>query len=403
MAPNLAFTNHRPVFRTTSTLLLILVALFGAYCAYDNAKQSVTSLERGKRFAAASLTQLNQSQSRSQRAAALKERSSRLLRQIDAQSVRLVAEGYLASGNTRNGFGLLDLARRLTRRDAATHILLIEQNASRDNLREVVMLYDEALRTNGASRSILFPILASALQDEDVASAFAPIFKSRPNWATEFYYFAGFKPESTVATARLITRARSMPDDQYSRQFQTRFLAHLFDSRLYDDARKFYSGMPGAELRLLSDVRFLDSNVRDRVRPISWELKVEDAAEAAFIKDDANSNTLKLRIQAVGAITKIVAYRYVYLRPGSYHLKVFAETAEMTKGSELNWTIECLDLGQTTEIGRLTLLPKIDKLASFKVPFLVSSNCKVMRLSALMKGGNDDSASTAVVDQVLID
>jgi hypothetical protein len=259
-------TNSNSKWRAAARLLLSFAGLFVAYASlasFTNGVDAIASeqmLVASKVAVAGSVRQIPKAAQ-----SGMGPVTRRLLckNAIDATALLLRAEEQFLSGNSRAGLNLLSLARRVNRRDLASHVLLIEWYSSHNDLQKVIMLYDEALRTSGAARTALFPILAGALEDQEVRHALVPLFKSKTNWMIDFLYFSGFRSESTAVTAKLIDQVGYLPNDQDSRQFQSRFLAQLLASNLYADAHRFYRRMPDADPKLLSDVRFRASNGKD--------------------------------------------------------------------------------------------------------------------------------------------
>ncbi len=397
--------NSVSIRQVAGRLLFVLMVLFVTYVSFASFLTNIEVIKQKQVLAApkdGSVDEASQVLKTAQSGTNPVIRNLLIGNAFDSTALRLAAVEQFQSGNSRVGFDLLSLARRASRRDVATQILLIEWYASRDDLQKVVTLYDEALRTSGAARTVLFPILARALDDEDVRGAFVPLLKLKTNWMVDFLYFSGFRPESTATTAKLIQQSGTLSDDQYARQFQSRFLAHLIASHLYDDANRLYRRMAGAEPNLLSDVRFSVSRGKGQFRPIAWELKEGEQVESRFFSSETKRGGLELNVLATGVVPEMAAYRIAYLKPGAYRLHVSAKTAEMTAGSTLEWIVQCLSADNAIEIARVEITrdgPGKDKLGA---PFSVSATCEAVRIFANAKGGVDDSTSQVVVEEVQI-
>jgi hypothetical protein len=396
--------NNRSKWRTAAKLFLSFAYLFVAYASLASFTDSIDAVANREKLAASEVV-VSENSSQIPKAARLGigqvEQNFLSENAIDATALRLGAQARFRAGNAPAGLDLLSLARRVKRRDVASHVLLIEWYANHNDLQQVVMLYDEALRTSGEARTALFPILARALEDVEVRNALTPLFKSKTNWMIEFLYFSGFRSDTTAATARLIEQVGPLPDDQYSREFQSRFLAQLIASNLYAEAHRFYRRMPGADPKLLSDVRFWASSGKDQFRPIAWLLPEGKLAEANFLPSNAKLGGLKLHVLATSAVPEIVAYRIAYLMPGTYQLRVNAQVGGMTASSKLDWIVQCLNANKVLEIAHLSLTLDNPRQSQLATPFSVSASCEAIRLSAYAAGGVSDSPSQVTVDEVM--
>lgn len=107
----------------------------------------------------------------------------------DATAVTAVTTlGFLAAldGDRARADRLFRFAERLTRRDPASQLWLIEQHVSRNDIGGALAQYDKALRGSSSLRAQLYPILVAASSDPAIARPLNRMLRGRPNWWAEF-------------------------------------------------------------------------------------------------------------------------------------------------------------------------------------------------------------------------
>ena len=93
-------------------------------------------------------------------------------------------------------------AQELSRRDLPTQLWAIEDAVSRGDVAGAIHNYDIALRTSRMAPDILFPILATAIDDAQVRSRVAMTLLAQPSWGPNFLTYASVHADPRTA-ARL--------------------------------------------------------------------------------------------------------------------------------------------------------------------------------------------------------
>lgn len=100
-----------------------------------------------------------------------------------AQAARVLGFIRANAGDVPGAFRLMSYANRLSRRDLATQLWLIEYNVQRNDVPEVLRHFDAASSTSQQATTILFPILANAIEDPELVAPIADMLKRKPWWA----------------------------------------------------------------------------------------------------------------------------------------------------------------------------------------------------------------------------
>lgn len=155
---------------------------------------------------------------------AVKLKAALRLDPLDASAIRNL--GFVAElGRDRErARKLINLAERVSRRDAATQIWLIEDAARNGDVARTLRHYDIALKTSLEVQPLLFGTLANALSEPQVARALVPLIRPRPSW---LYAFVAQTIESGANLTRLqrvIQLAGGLPDTAEFQALETRFI-----------------------------------------------------------------------------------------------------------------------------------------------------------------------------------
>lgn len=97
---------------------------------------------------------------------------------------------------------------RLSRRDYTTQLWLIEDAVQRDDIAGALRHYDIALRTKRAAPDVLFPVLAAASTEPEIAAELVKSLRAQPAWTPFFISYLAANSPDPEATARLFIALR---------------------------------------------------------------------------------------------------------------------------------------------------------------------------------------------------
>jgi hypothetical protein len=96
----------------------------------------------------------------------------------------------------------------LSRRDLPTQLWAIEDAVARDDVPGALRHYDFALRSSRHAPDLLFPILATAIQDPKVRQAVVTVLLGKPRWSDAFVEFLADRGPRPEASALLLLDMR---------------------------------------------------------------------------------------------------------------------------------------------------------------------------------------------------
>ncbi|WP_375402491.1 tetratricopeptide repeat protein [uncultured Sphingomonas sp.] len=244
----------------------------------------------------------------------------RALARNPAEIDAVVALGvtYDLAGRTRDAARLFEYSERLSRRDLATQLWLIEAAVRRDDVPGVLRHYDTALRTSRAAPSILFPILVQAVTGTDMIDPLSAVLARRPIWSYQYiqqlaqtgqdfdamdalykalHRRGGLVPEETIASAS----------------------ARMVEARRFDLAWSLYTTFnPGAGRGGVRDGAF--RRIRTAPTPFDWTLSDVPALSLGAVEDEGGM----LRFSTTSGAGGLAARQLLLLTRGPHRLSAKA-------------------------------------------------------------------------------
>lgn len=116
----------------------------------------------------------------------------RAVREMPGDAVALRALGLSEAqlGRPKEGARIMALAGAASRRDLATNLWFIEHSVEHRDIPSAIRYYDYALRTEDGAEQLLYPILAPALNDPEIAEAVGERLAQHPIWTDSFLHYA---------------------------------------------------------------------------------------------------------------------------------------------------------------------------------------------------------------------
>jgi hypothetical protein len=302
---------------------------------------------------------------------------------------RNLALAQVLGQNVAGARRFFQISERLSRRDPATQLWLIEDAVQRNDIDNALRHYDIALRTSPSLAQSLAPILVNATSYEPIGTKLAVLLAGNPPWAGEYFrYLAGMLPSGDAA-ARLVSRLPVSVREGHIDRLRLLIPAAV-ERRNYRAAWQIYALLarqsPDA---LVRDRTFANANT---LPPFEWEFMVTTDARA---EPAAGSGTnAGLRIAASSGAIATTARQLLVLRPGTYRLRSVSENGEGLPPDRLDWKIKCV--GSDSEIATLPITPsrsgRTRNEGAFRVP---DSGCAAqwiaLEISATESPGGSDA------------
>ena len=233
-------------------------------------------------------------------------------------------------------------AARLSPRDLAAQLWLINRAVARDDVPAAVGRFDVALRSSSLASPLLMPILSQALAEPLIVDALAPRLIHAP-WAAEFMTQAIATSTAMPGLVRLAGRMQRLgaplPDDNM-RQLVNRLV----------EAKEF--GL----VRLLRPItaarqtqaEFVNDPNFDRpgaVPNFEWTLGTNDAVDVTRNAETGNGRGVAFAGHQ-GAVGE-VGRQLLTLAPGNYRLSVVGSSNAVSQAQAPRWSITCANGGAT--------------------------------------------------------
>ncbi len=172
--------------------------------------------------------------------------------------------------NPKAGQKLLMLADKITRRDLALNIVLIEIAVAEEDIPLALRHYDQALRTSEGSAATLMPILAGATDEPTVIEPLADILARKPQWLFPFYVEM-IKSAPSPRTLTSLSAAMAKRGQPFAPDIRSGLITRLIAANELALVREEYRR--GVKAGTIPD-SLLDGRFRrvGKILPIDWAL-----------------------------------------------------------------------------------------------------------------------------------
>lgn len=313
---------------------------------------------------------------------------------INPRALRVLGYYTEATGTFAEAERLVTMAERLSRRDSGAQMWLIEASARRNDTKQTLLHYDIALRVRPDNQSILFPRLASAIEDPEIRSSLAPYIAAKNGWGEIFLADAIATNANGPALAALMIESRGIADRKANRRLQVSLLGRLVDEGQYQDARRLYLSMDKASAGRLTNAAF---DLADRTAdhgPIGWQT-IDDVDGGGGFAGKGGQKELALEIFASAATTRPITRKLLFLAPGNYNFAAKVARLDTDPGGYLRWQLRCMQGVQGTAIWAVQGVEK-----NLRSALTIPGNCNVQILDLIASGGQGQAGIEATITSV---
>ena len=297
-----------------------------------------------------------------------------------------------ARDDTARARRIFAYSEKLSRRDLRTRLWAIEDAVAHNDIPGVLRNYDIALRTSRIAPDLLFPILASAINDTEIRQGLVATLAKRPAWSDQFIsYVSGNGPDAR-ATASLFEaihrRGIMLPAGS-----PTTLIARLLGEGHAEDAWRFYASiMPGVDRRSARDPGFT-ANLASPT-PFDWQ-PITDSGVSATIQRGEQGGIFDFAVppNLGGPLLR----QTQFLPPGEYAIEGRSIGIEQVDGALPYWTLTC-DGG--SELGRVTVPNSAQANGRFAGHLTVPAGCPVQQLQLIARPSEVLSGLTGQIDDV---
>lgn len=308
-----------------------------------------------------------------------------------ATALRVLGFAKDRSGDIAGARKMISASERLSRRDLAGQLWMINDAVARDQAEEALGHFDTALRTSDLAPPMLLPVLARATEDTRLIAPLATMLAKRPLWGPSFVSEAihhGPAPQNLVLLDEAL-RVRGVP---LSRPLVQQLVDQLVALNRFDDALTIYSRAIGqAEaVALVRDQKFEHES---QLTPFDWMIGSSDSISVSRTLDGDGINQHQLAFTASAGGSGDLARQLLVLPPGEYRASVDADV----KGADVRMSLSCADIAR---LG-LAETPIAGRRSSgvFVVP---SQGCKAQWIAIKLITVADLDGASGWVDKVSI-
>lgn len=314
---------------------------------------------------------------------------------LNAPALRLY--GLVSSANSdlagvRDQMALSD---RMSRRDSASQLWLIEDAVARNDVAAALRHYDVALRINESSRALLYPVLTDALQEPIIRTRFLPYMTEQPPWLESFLRHAVSNSRDPRAVADLARQAGGFPQGDAYASLDTELLRRLVAEGYYEAAIAHFRRIPGADPATLASLQITPASTVEALKPISWE--PYSIAGISPILVGSDNGGIEIESDIDSGYVGPVARKLLALPPGRHALRAEMRGEGFGPGDTVVWSLSC-----GGEANLLDQAEEIEREFSVSASFTVPASCPVQILTVSAKTGFNSGGATLVLAEAAL-
>lgn len=288
---------------------------------------------------------------------------------------------------------------RLSHRDLATQLWMIEERVQANDIEGALRHYDTALRTSSDSFPVLFPVLVSATANDGILPPLARLLNTMPPWRRDFLERLAAEPPDAARFVRLAGMiAGAMSADE--KNLVAVAMRGMVERRQYQPAAGLYRLLAGAAAGAPQTVRNGDFARPNLYPPLDWQLQGGADFGAEQLPDTGGAQG-RLRIYGVSGAGGLAARQLLLLPPGRYQIAALTAPVDDARPAPLTWTVHCAN-PEATVLMQQALPPASGPGrpgASFLVP---AAGCAGQWLDLSLRADFNPGNVAAWIDSIVI-
>lgn len=292
-------------------------------------------------------------------------------------------------------------ANRLSRRDLATQLWLIDYHVGREDAARALSHYDAALRTSASASALLFPVLSAASGDQTLAADISKLLAKRPNWALPFLFElvnTSPSPDTLLAIFKHVDGSgTNLPPALASNLMRRMVRDYRFD--LLPGA---YAVAGGNDASVGTRVTNGGFSKEPDLLPFDWLFTSDENVYSGLQQSGATPDDYRLGVQATAGNAGRAARQLLLLAPGRYRLASKAGAVPVATQASLIWQINCATKAED-KIYEMPIPPAGDVGVMSKGEFSIpSAGCPAQWLDLRATAQPDRDGLEAWVDNVAV-
>ncbi len=242
----------------------------------------------------------------------------------------------------------------------------------------------------GLAPDLLFPLLAKAIDENDIRGELVRTLTARPAWSDQFLSYVSSNSPYPRATAQLFEavhrRGIALPAGAAAA-----LVNRLLAENQFDDAWRFYAATtPGADRRIARDANFTANPASPTA--FDWQ-PITDSGISASIQRGENGGIFDFAVPS--NLGGPVLRQTQLLPPGDYAIEGRSIGIEQADAALPYWTLTCLN---GRELGRVVVPNSAQAKGRFAGRFTVPAGCPVQQLQLVARPSDALSGVTGQVD-----
>lgn len=297
------------------------------------------------------------------------------------------------SGQKAKAERVFRYAHRLSRRDLATELWLIEAGVARNDVPSVLDHFDAAMSGATGGWEALSPVLLGALDDPQLVIPIARLTARNRWWNSALQWRVATEAPSLVGATRFFLQLRAngvRSDPDTLQALATRLVAagRLRDARALDV-------LVGGTNRQAA-VRDGGFDKPGGLTPFQWEFPINERATAQRTPRIDRSGDVAVSFTVDGGFKNILARQLIALQPGTYNLSAETMVEQVDGEWSLGWSVSCGNDEPTT-----THWPASNRAwTRHGLSFTVPNGCPFQWIIFSAEGGRDASRLVGWLDSV---
>lgn len=317
---------------------------------------------------------------------------------LEADVVRVAALASVGMGADLQTVRVrMHLSERVSGRDLATQMWLLEDAVMQGKVPEVLQHYDRALSVHPRSQAQLYPVLAGAISDRNIRLALAPYIRANRPWAYDYAGYAVDKAEDSADVADLLMLSGGSRAVPKNRPLETMMLVKLVTDARIDVAVRYARSMvpAGKGQAVMTDFRLSEPTMDPDLRPFTWSTTEDLSIRSTFDRSEG------LTAVAGGGIGGVAADRVMVLQPGRWRFAQKVSLPRLSPMMDATWTAACL-----TPEGPRTVwtqaIPQHPGDQSYQSMLYIPPGCLATRFRLTVRGADVQEDSTISIRSVAL-
>jgi hypothetical protein len=300
---------------------------------------------------------------------------------LNPKALRHLALAAQLRGETKRAGLLIERAADLSRRDALTQLILIDEAIRKDDLPRALRHYDVAMRANGEASKMLFPRLARAIRHPEIRAGLTPYVRNNALWVPEFFAYAKDNAADLSDVVALMLESGGSPDPKVAAAQKADLLWALHGRREFADLKKLLAHGQAKGLAPLSTASLDTYMARERIGPATWVLHTDAQAGAAIFRRPGLS-AAAMTVYGNSGTTRMVASKLVWLPAGRYRFLARHASNGQPGDGTATWAMRCLQPFRTDDFWSHLMTS-----GSAREEIDIPGGCDVQQIELTVSGG----------------